>query len=157
MASQKQCVSLLIKELQLRQFEISEGEPFRDFLEKLTDENETESKKERSDRREKRNRIKKRLQIFDKELYNLGNGSEYGKLYDALEALIKRDYRDLYDFDGSQKLQIFIPDELLTDSSEIVGEEEGHDIVDDFDSLSINVLKLKILPRDCSRILKMVI
>ena len=61
-------------------------------------------------------------------LYHLGQGTTYDDIRKVLDALTKRDYPDLDVFDGLKKLQIFIPDQLLTASPQIIGEVQYQEI-----------------------------
>ena len=139
-ASMDQCSTELIKVLQLRPFEISNGKTLKNRLSKLTDEELIQQMK--NDYPDDRFRTSKKGFNIEKDhrqieqkvvqnrlrLYHLGQGTTYEDILKVLDALTKRDYPDLDIFDGSQKLQIFIPDQLLTASPQIIGEAQYQEI-----------------------------
>ena len=134
-AETTECSNLLINALKLRPFKTSNGKSLRNRLSNITDEELMQQIKddspdrfrisrkgfniERDHRQIERKAVKSRLR-----LYHLGQGTTFDDILKVLDALTKRDYPNLDVFDGSQKLQIFIPDQLLTASPQIIGEAE---------------------------------
>ena len=78
-------------------------------------------------------RIKKKVNESVNFYCHLGQGTVYDpkdcdSILKLIDSLIKRDYPKLYDFDGSEPLQIFIPEIWLNKSPQVPGAKELKEI-----------------------------
>ena len=78
-------------------------------------------------------RIKKKVNESVNFYCHLGQGTVYDpkdcdSILELIDSLIKRDYPKLYDFDGSEPLQIFIPEIWLNKCPQVIGAKEFKEI-----------------------------
>ena len=76
---------------------------------------------------EKRKNIKKKVQK-SLDIYHLGQSTTITSIIELIKGLVKRDYPHLDIFDGSQILQIFVPEIWLNKCPEIIGEKEYQEL-----------------------------
>ena len=156
--SSDKIILLLYEALKIQPFQIKCGPTIEQALEKKSDEEirqmlfdltgEKPAKKwvgiEKEDRRKFYSKVKKNLN-----LYHLGQSTVYDSIFELIKSLIQRDYPKLDTFDGSEILQIYIPEIWLNQCPRILGKIEYQElrkalkkydekVMDKYDDLSIN-------------------
>ena len=120
------------KELKIQLFKTSnEGEGLEQILENKSDDDifkmchELTGKalKKYNTEEEKRKNVKRKVQK-SLHIYHLGQSTTIDSIVELIKGLVKRDYPHLGIFDGSQLLQIFVPEIWINKCPEIVGEKE---------------------------------
>ena len=136
--SSDKIILLLYEALEIQPFQIRCGETIEKALEKKTDEEirqmlfdltgEKPAKKwvgiEKEERRKFYSKVKKNLN-----LYHLGQSTVYDSILEVIKSLIQRDYPKLDIFDGSEILQIYIPEIWLNQCPRILGKCAVHVII----------------------------
>ena len=126
----------LSKELKIQQFKTSnEGEALEQILANKSDDeifqmcHELTGKalKKHNIEQEKRKNIQKKVQK-SLDIYHLGQSTTITSNIELIKGLVKRDYPHLDIFDGSQILQIFVPEIWLNKCPEIIGEKEYQEL-----------------------------
>ena len=126
----------LSKELKIQQFKTSnEGKPLEQILANKSDDeifqmcHELTGKalKKHNTEEEKRKNIKRKVQK-SLDIYHLGQSTTITLIVELIKGLVKRDYPHLDIFDGSQILQIFVPEIWLNKCPEIIGEKEYQEL-----------------------------
>ena len=124
------------KELKIQLFKTSnEGEVLEQILENMSDDeifkmcHELTGKalKRHNIEKEKRKNIQKKVQK-SLDIYHLGQSTTITSIIELIKGLVKRDYPHLDIFDGSQVLQIFVPEIWLNKCPEIIGEKEYQEL-----------------------------
>ena len=124
------------KELKIQLFKTSnEGEALEQILENKSDDeifkmcHELTGKalKKHNTEEEKRKNIKKKVQK-SLDIYHLGQSTTITSIVESIKKLIQRDYPHLNIFDGSEVLQIFVPEIWLNKCPEIIGEKEYQEL-----------------------------
>ena len=82
---------------------------------------------EKEERRKFYSKVKKNLN-----LYHLGQSTVYDSILEVIKSLIQRDYPKLDIFDGSEILQIYIPEIWLNQCPRILGKCAVHVIIEVF-------------------------
>ena len=126
----------LSKALKIQLFKTSnEWEPLEQILAnnsdneifKMSHELNGKALKKHNIEEEKRKNIKKKVQK-SLDIYHLGKITTITSLIELIKRLVKRDYPHLDIFDGSQILQIFVPEIWLNKCPEIIGEKEYQEL-----------------------------
>ena len=86
---------------------------------------------EKEERRKFYSKVKKNLN-----LYHLGQSTVYDSIFELIKSLIQRDYPKLDIFDGSEILQIYIPEIWLNQCPRILGKCAVHVIIEVFQLVS---------------------
>lgn len=135
--SKEKCFESLLEALQMQKFENCQNETLFEKLSVMTDEELRQRLQNQSHRtaiprkefnieKNKRIQLKKRTEktLGQYHGFHLGQGTAFSNIVDVLDLLTERDYPDLANFDGSQSVQIFIPEVFLTNCPKIIGEQE---------------------------------
>ena len=120
------------KELKIQLFKTSnEGEALEQILANKSDHEIFQMCHELTGKALKRANIEKdkRKNIQTKvqkslNIYHLGQSTTIDSIVELIKGLVKRDYPHLGIFDGSQLLQIFVPEIWINKCPEIIGEKE---------------------------------
>ena len=124
------------KELKVQLFKTSnEGEGLEQILENKSDDDifkmchELTGKalKKYNTEEEKRKNVKRKVQK-SLHIYHLGQSTTITSIIELIKGLVRRDYPHLDIFDGSQSLQIFVPEIWLNKCPEIIGEKEYQEL-----------------------------
>ena len=121
------------KELKIQLFKTSnEGEALEQILENKSDDEIFKMSHELTGKalkraanieKDKRKNIQTKVQK-SLNIYHLGQSTTIDSIVELIKGLVKRDYPHLDIFDGSQVLQIFVPEIWLNKCPEIIGEKE---------------------------------
>ena len=130
-------IQALAKELKIQLFKTSnEGEALEQILANKSDDEIFQMcheltgkalKRAANIEKEKRKIVQKKVQK-SLDIYHLGQSTTITSIIELIRGLVIRDYPHLDIFDGSQILQIFVPEIWLNKCPEIIGEKEYQEL-----------------------------